>query len=56
MKKCKAKQITDIQTYSGIGRDIQELFRHIQAYSETYVTQAYSEPWYIQNHRHTSWG
>ena len=45
MWKCKTKDIQpylDIQAYSGI----------IQAYSETCVTLAYSELWYIQNQRH----
>ena len=39
MGKCKTKAIqTDLGT-----------FRHNQAYSETCVNLAYSEPWYIQN-------
>ena len=28
---------------------MQELFRHIQAYSKPCVTMVYLEPWYIQN-------
>ena len=54
MGKYKAKAIqTDIgifvhiPTYSGLLRHIQELFRHIEAYSEPFVTVAYSEPWLI---------
>ena len=46
MSKCKTKAI---QTDLGIIRDIQELFRHIHAYSEPCVTLEYLEPWYIQN-------
>ena len=38
-----------IQTYLGTIRYIQELLRHIHAYSELYVTQRFVEPWYIQN-------
>ena len=40
-----------IQTYSGIIRHIQVYSGIIQAYSEPCVTLAYSELWYIQNHR-----
>ena len=52
--KTKAIQVDlgtlkDIAACSGIFRHVQELFRNIQAYSETCVTLAYSEPWYIQN-------
>ena len=46
MSKYKTKAI---QTDLGIIRYIQELFRHIQAYSKPCVTLAYLEPWYIQN-------
>ena len=56
MGKCKAKAIhanvgifTHIPAHSGIIRHIQELFRHIQAYSEPFVTLGYGAPWYIQN-------
>ena len=38
-----------ILAYSGIFRHAQDLLWHIQAYSDTCVTVAYSEPWYIQN-------
>ena len=60
MGKCKRKSVQavyvspaysgifwHIQTFSGIIRYIQELFRHIYAYSEPYVTQTLVEAWYI---------
>ena len=57
MRKSKTKAIQadldifrDIHTYSGIIRHIQELFRRIQAYSQSCVIMAYSEHQYIQNH------
>ena len=41
MGKCKAKVIqTNLGIYSGIIRHIQELFRHIQAYSEPCISLA----------------
>ena len=46
METCKTKAI---QAYSDIGRHIKVLFGHIQAYSESFVTLTYLEPWYIQN-------
>ena len=45
----KQKPFRQIQAHSGIIRHIQELFRHIQAYSQPCVTLAYFGPWYIQN-------
>ena len=48
MGKCKTKAT---ETDSGIIRHIQELFRHIQAYSETcelwHRVMVYAEPWHI---------
>ena len=38
-----------ILTNSGTRRHIQEVFGHIQAYLQPFVTPAYLEPWYIQN-------
>ena len=65
---CKTKKFRQIQAYShifwqiraysgifrhsGIIRHIQDLFRHIQAYSGSSVNLAYSEPWHIKNYRH----
>ena len=52
MGKCKVKAVQaysrifgHIQTYSGIIRYIQELSRHIQAFSEPCIAQTYLEPW-----------
>ena len=36
-----------ILTNSGTRRHIQEVFGHIQAYLQPFVTPAYLEPWYI---------
>ena len=54
MGKCKAKAVLAYsrifghnQTFSGIIRHIQELSRHIQAFSEPCVTPTYLEPCYI---------
>ena len=52
--KTKAIQVDlctlkDIAARSGIFRHVQELFRNVQAYSDSCVTLAYSKPWYIQN-------
>ena len=44
-----SRLFSHIQTYSGIIRYIQELFRDIHAYSEPCVTLTYLEPWYIRN-------
>ena len=49
MNKCKPKTFRQIYAYSGIIGHIQELFRHIQAYLEPFVTLEYLELWYIQN-------
>ena len=35
--------------YSPIFQHYSDIFRHIQAYLESYITVAYSEPWHIQN-------
>ena len=54
MEICKTKAIqTDLSIFwhtltdSGIHSHIEELFGHIQAYLEPFVTLAYLEPWYI---------
>ena len=54
MEICKIKAIQadlgifwHIRTDSGIRRHIEELFGHILAYLEPFVTLAYLEPWYI---------
>ena len=41
--------LKDTAACSGIFRHVQELFRNIQAYSESCITPASLEPWYIQN-------
>ena len=46
MGKCKTKAI---QTDSGLIRHIQNLFRHIQAYSEPCVSLTYLKPWYMHD-------
>ena len=43
------KPFRHIYSHSGIIRHIQELFRHIQAYSKPCVTLTYLNLWYIQN-------
>ena len=45
----KQKPFRQVQAHSGIIRDIQKFFRHIQAYLKPCVTLTYLILWYIQN-------
>ena len=49
--RSKTKAIQEDFTYFGMFRHIQTCSGIIQAYSEHCITQAYSEPWYIQNQK-----
>ena len=51
IKQKPLSRFRHIHKYFGIFRHIQTCLEIIQAYSEPYVTQAYTESWYIQNQK-----